>query len=194
VARCARFAGNFISAIGADTNNIYIKFGFDEDIKQSFQIGSDAPNLLVLDRTSHQEVATSRTELWIDRLDASGLDLIGCNCIGTFWLFPAHTCAIAKKHPTDILFSESDMPAGVACLGGTTAVAAARIFNAGNNRWTDRAGDAINEKYLVGSFEKVPTEIYTVTSPTRKLNTPRDFNYFHRKWTNSWQHPRDHLA
>ena len=105
------------------------------------------------------------------------------------------TLALSQRSTPQIFYFRNRIcPAGVACLGGTTAVAAARIFNAGNNRWTDRAGDAINEKYLVGSFEKVPTEIYTVTSPTRKLNTPRDFNYFRRKWTNSWQHPRDHLA
>jgi hypothetical protein len=166
VTHCERFAGNVISAIAADAKNLYIEFGVDEDEGTS-PSKEGAPNLLVLNRATYREVATSHTAFWIDRLDASGSDLVGCNCIGTFQLMPTHTCVIAKKFPSKVRFSETDLPAGVACLGGSAAVAAARIFTAGN---VVSDGVAVNEKYIVEPSSNAPTAVYTVATPTQKLD------------------------
>lgn len=168
IAHCGRFAGNVISAIGADERNIYIKFGTDDEVGGQFN-GSEPFNLLELDRKSQKELTVARSTAWIDLLDASGPDLVGCHCIGTMAHMATRTCIIAKKARSNIRFIESDVPAGVACLGGPNAVAAARIFVGENGRWVS-GGVAANERYVIEPFSNATTAVYTVESPTRKLN------------------------
>lgn len=162
IVHCKRFAGNIITAIGADENDIYIKFGFDDEVSTDFSArGTD--NLLVVDRRTRKEVTLGRTTAWIDLLDASGPDIVGCNCIGTIADMPTFECVTAEKGRASIRFAKSNLDAHLACLGGSNAIAATRIPDF-------RVSTAINEKFGIQSFSNAPTAVYPVESPMRKLD------------------------
>jgi hypothetical protein len=82
IQHCERFAGPSITAIGDDDSRIYIKLGFDSERYNGAldREKSTGPNVLVLDRHTHQELGESRTEYWMEFIDASGSTVIGCGC------------------------------------------------------------------------------------------------------------------
>lgn len=147
---CRRFTshGEVITAIGADTSRIYIKFGLDPDdgVRNYDLPEGNAPNLVVLDRATQNEIAVGRTRYWIEHLDAAGSTIVGCACTyGGFVNSPdASSCVSAEKSKTQAPhFRDTKLAAAVACLGDGPPVEAARIYGA------DGSGAvAANDKYV----------------------------------------------
>jgi hypothetical protein len=144
---CARFGGNVISALGADAANIYIKFGVDRQVDgESLEGDSKIHNVVVLNRSNQKEIAFGRIAEWIDLLDASGPDVVACQCIGTGEAFPTLKCLRAPRPTSRVIqFTPGGLSGPVACVGGLTHL---------YERWLVAAyGDAIY--------------IYDVQSPKR---------------------------
>jgi hypothetical protein len=166
IPNCRRFGGNEVSAVGADSKHIYIKFGYDEE-GGGPNLSESGHEMLVLDRKTHAEVGVSRVDDWLDMIDASGADLVGCNCLGTPVDTPYDVCLVAAKRASNIRFQPSQMRAAIACLKGPNAIKAARTFVAGNEGPVV-GGAAVNEKYIAPTHS--PHAINTVETPTRQLD------------------------
>jgi hypothetical protein len=160
---CGRFTshGEIITAIGADASRIFIKFGLDPDdgVRNYDLPEGKAPNLVVLERTTHNEIAVGHTRYWIEHFDAAGSTIVGCACpYGGFVNSPdSPSCVSAERSNTQTpVFRDAKLAAAVACLGDGRPVEAARIYGANGS-----GAVAANDKY-VAVTTNLGTAFFTV--------------------------------